>query len=422
MMDRYGRVQLLLSQRRYDMAESELRQILAGEPRDATAMSLLSLCVLNDPKRLEEATETAQQAIGFAPDESLAHYALAASFLQRKRFGDAVQSMNEALRLDPYDADAFSVLARAELGRENYRGSLDAATKGLEIDPEHIDCGNLRSISLERLGRGEEAIASAGETLRRDPDDPMSHAAYGFTLLNSGRYQDAQVAFREALRLDPQNEMARVGMVNALNNRSPVFRLVHRYYVAMSRLNSKAAFALIFGAWLLMQVLSRLSAAVPALQPLIDPILICYVLFVVLTWIANPLFNTFLRFHPFGQHLLTRSERWASNLIAPCIALSLFSLIYGAVKIDWYVGVIAAAYWIVMAIPIAATFAMETVANRLLFGAATLFVALLVPVGVLRASAQDDFTPLTDSITWFVLSVFAVQIVSSIMASRTAQR
>ncbi len=321
MSDRYGRVQLLLSQRRHEMAERDLRMLLADDPGDATAQSLLALCILHDRSRMLEATEMAQHAVGLAPDEPLGHYALAVSYLQRNRNEEAAAAIQESLRLDPYDADAFAVLSRAQLARDRYQQSLDAAVQGLAVDPEHLDCGNLRSISLERLGRGDEAIAAATETLRRDPDDPMSHAAHGHALLNSGRYKEAQVAFREALRLDPHHEMARVGLIHALNNRSMLFRWVHRFYVTLSRLNSSAALGLIFGAWILVQVLTRVvGPAVPVLQPFIFPIVALYVFFVVLTWIANPLFNSFLRFHPFGQHLLDRSQRWASNLIAPCLA------------------------------------------------------------------------------------------------------
>ena len=421
-MDRYGRIQLLLAQSRYDMAERDLRSLLAEEPRDATALALLALCLLHDRDRMVEATTTAEQAIGFAPDEPLGHYALAVSLLRRNRNSEAESAIQESLRLDPHDADALAVLSRSRLGREQYQGALDAANQGLAIDPEHIDCGNMRSISLERLGRGDEAIQAAADTLRRDPDDPTTHAAHGFTLLNAGRHQEAQVAFRESLRLDPHNEMARIGLINAMNHRSFVFRLVHRFYVAMSRLNSKAAFALIFGAWLMMQLLGSIADRVPVLRPLIFPILLFYVLFVILTWIAQPLFNTFLRFHPFGQHLLDRSERWASNLIAPCLGLSAFALVYGIVSGDLVVALLAAAYWVGMAIPIAATFAMQTQQRRMVLGAATVVVAVLPPIGIVRSVVANDPVYLYESLQWFAYSLLAIQIGSSVIASRPVQR
>ncbi len=417
MNDQYGRVQMLLSQRRYDMAERDLRAMLASEPRDAVAHALLALCILNDRERMVEATSVAEQAVGIAPDEPLAHYALAVSYLKRNRNEEAEASIQESLRLDPYDADAFAILSQSYLSREMYRQALDAAQQGLGVDPDHLDCGNLQSISLERLGRGEEAIASASETLRRDPEDPMSHAAHGFTLLNSGRYQEAQVAFREALRLDPHNEMARGGMIHALNHRSFVFRIVHRFYVFMSRLNSKAAFGLIIGAWVLIQVLTRVvGPAIPILKPLILPIVIFYVLFVILTWIANPLFNTFLRFHSFGQHLLKRSERWASNLIAPSLALSVFGFGVGVYFGNALLAILSAAYWIGLAIPISATFLMPTAQRRLLVGAAAIVVALLPVIGAVRSVAQDSPSPLYAGFTYFAYGLLAIQIASNVIA------
>ncbi|MGI9474976.1 MAG: tetratricopeptide repeat protein [Rubripirellula sp.] len=422
MSDRYERVQLLLAQKRFDMAERDLRSMLAEEPRDATANALLALCILNHPERMVEATEAAQHAVGVAPDEPLTHYALAACYLRRNRNDEAESAIQESLRLDPYDADAFAVLARANLGRERYQASLDASEQGLAVDPDHIDCGNMRSIALERLGRGDEAIASASRTLQRDPDDPMSHAAHGYTLLNSGRYEEAQVAFREALRLDPHNEMARMGLINALNNRSFLFRLVHKFYVSLSRLNSKAALGLIFGAWLLMQVLSRVADGVPVLRPFILPLVILYVMFVVLTWIANPLFNTFLRFHPFGQHLLDRSQRWASNLIAPCLLLSVFSFGYGVFAGDLTLGFLFAAYWLGLAIPIAATFAMADPQRRWLVGGATLVIAFLPIVGAIRAVSNDTMMPFYSSLQWFGYSLLAVQIGSNVLAVRPVRR
>ncbi|MDG2222191.1 MAG: tetratricopeptide repeat protein [Rubripirellula sp.] len=423
MSDRYGRIQLLLTQRRYEMAERDLRSMLTEEPRDATALAMLSLCIIHLPQRLAEATEIAQRAVGIAPDESFTHYALAVCFLRRNRNAEAEQAINESLRLDPHDADAYAILGQSFLSRNRFDDALQAAERGLAIDPDHTDCGNLRSISLERLGRGNEAIQSASETLRRDPDDPMSHAAHGYTLLNSGKYREAQVAFREALRLDPQNEMARVGMINALNNRSFAFRMVHKFYVALSRLNSSAAFALIFGAWILVQVLSQIVApAVPALRPLIFPIIAFYVLFVIFTWISQPLFNTFLRFHPFGQHLLNRSQRWASNLIAPSLALSLFGFCCGLYYAAPVLAILAAAYWVGLTIPISAAFLMPTRQRQWLVGSAALAIAILPAVGVAYAIWMNSSEPLVRGFTYFAYGLLAIQVASNLVAAKPVRQ
>ena len=142
MNNRYERSQLLLAQHRYELAERELRSLLADDPNDGIALSLLALCILHDNDRMIEASDMAQQAVGVTPDEPLAHYALATCFLRRNRFDDAEIAIQTSLTLDPQDADAFAVLARALLGRQRYEDALATVEQGLANDPEHGDCSS----------------------------------------------------------------------------------------------------------------------------------------------------------------------------------------------------------------------------------------------------------------------------------------
>ena len=421
MNNRYERSQLLLSQRRYDLDERELRGLLADDPNDGVALSLLTLCILHDKDRRNEATETAQRAITVAPGESLCHYALATCFLQRNRFDEAETANQTSLNIDPHDADAFAVLARARFGRKRYEDALATLEQGLAIDPEHGDCSSLRAITLERLGRDSEAVEASIDRLKHDPQDPMAHASHGYTLLQSGNYKEAQLAFREALRLDPENEMARVGLITALNNRSFLFRMVHKFYVMLSRINGKAAFLLIFGAWALMQVLSQVAEQYAFLQPIVFPVIVFYAIFVVLTWIANPLFNTFLRFHPFGQHLLNRAQTWASNLIAPCLLLSVFSIGVGVFQSDVWLGVLAGAYWLGMAIPIAGTFGVDDPKRRLGLGGITVAIGLIPVVGILLSITGDVIWPVIASFRYFAFALLAFQVGSNLLMTRPVQ-
>ncbi len=144
MSDRYQRAQMLAGTGRMDLAERDLRQMLAEEPRDATAHALLALVILPDSTRLGEATEEAKTGVGIEPDDAFTHYALAQCLFQRGRYAETETAILEALRLEPHDADFYSVLARSRLANEKYQAALDAAEQGLSIDPEHINCANLR--------------------------------------------------------------------------------------------------------------------------------------------------------------------------------------------------------------------------------------------------------------------------------------
>jgi hypothetical protein len=55
-------------------------------------------------------------------------------------------------------------------------------------------------------------------------------------------------------------------------------------------------------------------------KPLITPILIAYVGFVLLTWLADPLLNLLLMTRPEGRRLLNGDERRSATLVAGCLA------------------------------------------------------------------------------------------------------
>ena len=421
MHDPYAKIRLLISQSRFDLAEREVRLELTDSPDDGQLHAFLALCLFLDRSRLEEATDAAKKAVGKDPDEPFTHYVLTLVWDARGETDYALDSIEEAIRLDPEAAEYYSVQAQLLLNKGSYEASLKSATAGLSVDPEHINCGNFRALALERLGRADEALVSSQQTLARDPDNASSHAAHGLMLLNAGRHQEAQVAFREALRLEPSNQFAREGMMNALNSRSILFRGIYRYYVWISRLGQRAGMMLIFGAWILIQGLNSVAGSVPAIRPFVTPILVAYVLFAVMSWVATPLFNTFLRFHAFGRHLLTRSEFWASNLLAATIGLSVFSLVYSAVSGNVNSGLLAAMYWFAMSVPIAATFSMLTPKRFAICGAATIAVGLLPIVGLIRALQMESAEPFYGFFQYFYFGILGIQIISQVMNAKTVR-
>ncbi|KAA1257658.1 outer membrane protein PgaA [Rubripirellula obstinata] len=418
MHDPYAKIQLLISQSRFELAEREIRRSLTEDPDDSQLQAFLAICLLVDKSRLEEATDAAKKAVAGAPDEPYTHYVLTLVWDARGQTDYALDSIEEAIRLDPETAEYYGLQAQMYLMKGNYNAALKSATAGLSVNPENIDCGNLRSMALERLGRTDEAMISSAQTLARDPDNAGSHAAHGHTLLNAGRHKEAQVAFREALRLNPSNEFARDGMMNALNSRSIIFRGVYRYYVWISRLGQKAGMMLIFGAWILVQVLNSVADSVPAIRPFVTPIIIAYVLFAVMSWVATPLFNTFLRFHAFGRHLLTRKEFWASNILAASLGLSVFSILYSAVTGNWSSGLLAAMYWFALSVPIAATFSMLTTKRFAICAAATVVVTLLPIAGLVRGLQLGSAEPFYGFFQYFYYGILGIQIVSQVMNAR----
>lgn len=319
------RALLLYEQNRFEMAEAELRQVLALEPDDAYAHAVLSLC-LTAGRSLNDATSEAQQAIHLAPDLDFAHYALAWVLHHRHRNADAVVAIREAVRLDPGDANYHALEAQIHLDEKRWQDALDAAERGLQQDSEHVSCTNLRAIALVKLGRKSEAGATIDAALSRHPDNALTHANQGWAFLEQSEPRKALEHFREALRLEPGNEWARAGLVEALKARNVIYGLMLRYFLWMSKLPAGVQFGVIIGGVLLNNMIGSAVKSHPGLAPVALPIRIIYIAFVLLTWTADPLFNLLLRLNRFGRLALTDEQRRASSWFGAVVIPAVVSL------------------------------------------------------------------------------------------------
>jgi tetratricopeptide (TPR) repeat protein len=320
------RALLLFDQSRHELAEGELRQALATDPRDSFAHALLALC-LSKREKFNEATAEARQAIHLAPDFPFAHYAMASICHDRQRNAEALTAIQEALRLDSSDADYFALLAAIHLDERRWPAALEAAERGLQLDSEHVGCTNLRAIALVKLGRKSEAGLTIETALAKNPENAITHANQGWTLLAQSNPQQALEHFREALRLDPESEWARQGIVEALKARNIVYAIMLRYFLWMARLSSGAQWGIILAGYFGYRLLGSVSKARPDLAPWLMPIRILYIAFVLLTWTADPLFNLLLRLSRFGRLVLSREQVVASNWVGSCILIALGALL-----------------------------------------------------------------------------------------------
>lgn len=356
MSEHFHRALMLFGQSRYDMAERELRQELLVEPNDPRPHALLALC-LTELKNYDEATTEARTAIGHGPDLPFTHYAMAQVYRARNRPDEARAAIAEAIRLDPEDADFFALLAAVEMQRRDWKAALEAADQGLAVDPEHTQSAGLRAMALVQLGRKDEAHATIDGTLSRAPEDDLAHANKGWALLHQGRPRQAMDSFREALRIDPENEWAQHGMVEALKARHLSYRLLLAYFLWMSRLSRKAQWGVIIGIYFLPKILRGVAEQNPALRIVIYPVVGGLILFALMTWIADPLFNLVLRLSRFGRLVLSREQVMASNVLLACLGGALFCGVLGLV---WNTDALfGALVFVLMMIPVSGTFGAQ---------------------------------------------------------------
>jgi tetratricopeptide (TPR) repeat protein len=370
------------------MAERELRGALGGDPHDPAAHALLGLCLVQR-RQFEEATREAGEGIRLAPGWAFPHYVMALVLADRNQLQAAEQAAQEAIRLDPANANYLAALARVRLARLDWRGALDAAEQALARDPEHVESANLRAYALVQLGRRDEAGQAIDSALARDPENAFTHANNGWARLHAGDHRAAREHFREALRLDPELDWARQGMIESLKAGNPLYGLMLRYFLWVGRLSRRAQWTVVLGGYFGFRLLGGLAADVPASRLVVVPLLVGYALFVLLTWIANPLFNLLLRLSRFGRLLLDREQLLASNIVGACLLGALLAGLAGLVAGNGWL-LLAAASLGLLTIPVSAVFACDQGWPRVTMATYAAFVAVLAVAGTVLVAVGGE--------------------------------
>jgi tetratricopeptide (TPR) repeat protein len=412
------RAQLLVEQSRFDQAEQELRRSLGETPHEPAAHALLALC-LAEQDRLDEAQQEAEQAVVLEPEWAYAHHCHAVVLEHRKRYAEAEAAAREAVRLEPLDPDYHAGLAATLFAQRKWQAALDSATEGLAHDAEHEGCNHLRTMALTKLGRPSEAVESVDAALARDPDDAMAHTNKGWALLHQGKPGAALEHFREALRISPTFEYAKQGIVEALKARNPLYRWMLAYFLWMARLSTGARWGVIIGGYFGAKFLNAVARNNPAWAPWIVPLILLYLVFVLLTWFAYPLFNLLLRFNKFGWYALSRDQRRASNWFGACLAVFVGALVATIVwdsSLAFFVGGFAVG----MALPLVTIYQCDVGWPR---QAMTGFAAAmaLVGTGAIAFMALGNEIGMT-FLTIFLLGFVATPWLANYLVMATARR
>jgi tetratricopeptide (TPR) repeat protein len=419
----YQRGIVLFQQGRYDLADGEFRKELASAPDNSQAHAFLALC-LSEQKQNEDALREADEAVRLDPEEAFCHFARGHILCNQERLKDAEAAVQEAIRLDPVNAGHFGLLARVELGRRRWSAALDAAERGLALDPEDLVCTNLRAMALVQLGRKDEAAQTLGSALANDPENALTHANQGWALLHRGDHGRALEHFREALRIDPDLDWARRGIIEALKARHLIYRLMLRFFLWMGRQSTVAQWVVILGFIFGRKILADLARSHPALEPFIVPILALTFAFLLLTWIASPLFNLLLRLNRFGRLALSRDQRIASSWIGACFLAAVAFFVANLVH-PTALTIFGLMYFGFLLMPLAVTFQQAAGKPRWLVAAYTGVVALLgLPILSLGlfgpASPWTDIPRASELFSYFLYgSVFSTWI-SAFLGSRFA--
>ncbi len=403
---------LLYQQSRYDLAEKELRRELAANPGHARAHGLLAVSLAHQEK-YREALQEARQAIHLGPDDGFGHYALATVLDRQDKLKEAEAAIDEAIRLEPENYYYLGLLSSLHMQQSHWQKGLEAAERALSINPEYVTAINQRARALIKLGRGRQAESAIQAGLALAPGDAQTHANQGWIALEMGDQPRAMEHFREALRLNAELTWAQEGIVEALRSRNFVYGLMLRYFFWMSRLSKGARWGAVLGISALART-ARILARTP-LAPLAIPFIILYLIFVYLSWAGRSLSDLLLRLDRFGRLVLSRDQIVASNWVGGFLLMALVCAVMGLATGSPPV-LMAAAWSVIMVIPLSGTFWAEAGSARTALAVYTVILALVGLFGVALALVDVSLAAILAGL--FVLGVMIFSWVANIVITR----
>jgi len=202
---RIRRSLILARQGKLDVARSELHAIPAGNPAQATQLTLAEAQMLRDADQNQAAFDFLGGAIEKTPNnpELLYDYGMTAEKLNR--FEILESAMRSVIRVRPDNAQAYNALGYT-LADRNER--LDEAKALIEkanaLSPDDASILDSLGWVQYRLGNTKEALVSLERAYKLRNDAEIG-VHLGEVLWVSGRQADAEKAWREASAKEPQN-------------------------------------------------------------------------------------------------------------------------------------------------------------------------------------------------------------------------
>jgi tetratricopeptide (TPR) repeat protein len=321
------RAKVLLEQGRSKDAIQQLQKILQQDPQNDFALSLMGRCLYNQ-KKYDEGMNFINQAITIRADEDYYFYLLAFGHYYKDQNLVALRMLKKAIELNPYVADYFGLSALIYIEEVELKNALKKANEGLAIDPENITCLNARATALNKLKQTDAAVETMRTALEQNPENEFTHTTIGWNFLEKGRHKDAASHFREALRIHPNLESAQSGLKQALKSRIPPYRWLLQYSFWISNKGKNLQWILPLALFVLVRVLIAVLGKESNFSSGILMVMAVYLLFVITSWVINPIANFTLLFNKDGKYALTNSEKWSAITSVSALILGIAILLF----------------------------------------------------------------------------------------------
>ena len=328
MENTYVHIQLLLDQRRYDQADAKIKELLQQPEVDFQVYELLAFVKIK-LQQFEAAEDVVKIGLSLAPNHPYFYYYSGIIKAHKKQYESAKKELREAISLYPNESEFYITLSRIYYETDDYTNAEKTVRQALSLAPKNLNALNLLASILNSMGRKGEAIEVMDNALEMDPENVESHTNYGWAYLHKGDNEKALMHFQSALRRDPTLISAQNGLMEAMKARFFVYRWFLRFMLWLSDLGKKGSWAVLFGGYLLVRLLSNLSKHIEGLSYFLNPIIVVIALFFLSTWILHPLMDLYLLTNQYGKILLDDERKQKAKMLGMLLLISAVSACIG---------------------------------------------------------------------------------------------
>jgi predicted TPR repeat methyltransferase len=154
---------------------------------------------------LDSALDGFQRVLKLKPNDDKAHANIGAIYARRGDRAQSVAAYERALGINPANYAALNAIGEFALAEANFQTALEATQRAIAVDPTQANPHYVRAMTLELIGKVDEAIASAKEAWTRN--DKLAPVATKLSTLHARQNNmvEAQAWVLRAKALTPDD-------------------------------------------------------------------------------------------------------------------------------------------------------------------------------------------------------------------------
>ena len=197
----------LFFQGQHEAAEAKLTEVLEQNPTNADALNKRGICRLKRAA-YEKSIEDFTAALDLTPDDPVLWKHRAMAYGSLREFEPAIRDFTKTLELDPNAKDAresfgatYSVMAAEKADGKHFQEAAELMDKAITIYPEAAVFYHQRGSCFFHLGEYQKAIDDLNVAIGKEPIKPDHYENRALSLQRMGRHEEADADFEKAREL-----------------------------------------------------------------------------------------------------------------------------------------------------------------------------------------------------------------------------